>query len=127
MLALVACRECSTEAAKIQMMPRQFRPCCALILVALLSSSGCSELAVRLGFRIRLDDKPVTAVSASLKSKGGSAVSALGPGQSAWLVLVATTQDGMQYATVGAGKGKVAFDNYTITATVVQVTAGGKV
>jgi len=109
-------------------MPRQFRwPCGALILLALLWSSGCSELAVRLGFRVRLEHKPVTAVAASLRSKDGSTISALGPGQSAQLVLVAATQDGKQYATVGAGKGKVAFDNYTITPTVVQVTAGGKV
>jgi hypothetical protein len=109
-------------------MLRHYRwPRGALILLALLSTSGCSELAVRLGFRVRLDDKPVTAVAASLESNGGAAVTALGPGQSAQLVLVATTQDGKQYVTVGAGKGKVAFDNYTITATVVQVTAGGKV
>lgn len=99
----------------------------ALIPLALLSASGCSELAVRLGLRVRLDDKPVTAVSASLSDRRGSAVGALGPGQSARLVVVATTQDGKQYATVGAGKGKVAFDNYTITATVVQVAGKGEV
>jgi hypothetical protein len=101
--------------------------CGALIPLVLLSASGCSELAVRLGLRVRLDDKPVTAVSASLNDRRGSAVSALGPGQSAQLVVVATTQDGKQYATVGAGKGKVAFDNYTIAAAVVQVTKRGEV
>src|ERR1700757_4436111 len=110
-------------------MRAQFRwPCGALISLVLLSSSGCSELAVRLGLRVRLDHKPVTAVAASLKDeRDGSAVGALGPGQSARLVIVATTADGQQYATVGAGRGKVAFDNYTITATVVQLTGRGRV
>ncbi|HEY0341457.1 MAG TPA: hypothetical protein VGC34_11675, partial [Steroidobacteraceae bacterium] len=58
-------------------------------------------------------------------TKKGAAVSALGPGQSARLVLVATTQDGKQLATVGAGNGKVAFDNYTIDATIVAVSRRG--
>jgi hypothetical protein len=94
----------------------------------LASMVGCSDIAVRLGLRIRLDSVPVTAVSASLVGKGdGSVVSALGPGQSARLVLVATTQAGKQFATVGAGNGKVAFDNYTIQATVVQVSKRGVV
>jgi hypothetical protein len=100
----------------------------ALMAWALTAICGCSALAVRLGLRVSLADLPVTAVSASLHSKrDGSTVSALGPGRSAQLVIVATTQDGKQYATVGVGKGKVAFDNYTITATVVQVSQSGKV
>jgi hypothetical protein len=40
---------------------------------------------------------------------------------------VATTQDGKEYPTVGAGKGKVALDNYTMQATVVQVSKRGVV
>ena len=95
---------------------------------ALASLAGCSDIAVRLGLRVRLDSVPVTTVSASLVSKrDGSVVSALGPGQSAQLVLVATTQDGKQFATAGAGKGKVSFDNYTIQATIVQIGKGGAV
>ncbi len=81
-----------------------------------------------MGLRVRLDRLAVTAVTASLEDgHDGSVVSALGPGQSAQLVIVATTQDGKQYATVGGGEGKVAFDNYAITATVVQVTNSGEV
>src|ERR1700722_2603988 len=100
----------------------------ALLALVLASTSGCSAIAVALGLRVRLDKVPVTAVSASLVNKrDGSAVSALGPGQSAQLVIVATAQDGKQYVTVGAGKGKVAFDNYTITASIAQVNKGGKV
>jgi hypothetical protein len=101
----------------------------AVLLIAMLvPMSGCSSIAVFLGWRIRLDSLPVTAVSASLvDARKGAAVNALAPGQSAQLVIVATTQDGKQYPTVGAGKGKVAFDNYTITATTVATTQKGKI
>jgi len=100
----------------------------ALLTFLLMSIGGCSALAVRLGLRIRLDSVPVTAVSASMVAKRTtSVVTALGPGQSARLLLVASTADAKQYPTVGAGKGKVAFDNYTIDATIVQVSKSGVV
>jgi hypothetical protein len=87
---------------------------------------GCSSLAERLGLRVRLDELPVTAVSASLGDRhDGSHVSALAPGRAASLVITARTQDGRQLATVGAGKGKVDFDNYRIEATVVTVGKRG--
>jgi hypothetical protein len=102
--------------------------CAAMLALVLVSTTGCSAIALRLGLRVRLDSVPVTAVSASLVNKrGGSGVSALGPGQSAQLVVVASTQDGKQFAAVGAGHGKVALDNYTIEAAVVQVSKGGTV
>ncbi len=95
------------------------------LALVFLTLAGCSSVAVWLGFRVRLDKLPVTAVSASMVTKKGAAVSALGPGQSARLVLVATTQDGKQFATVGAGNGKVAFDDYTMNATIVAVSKRG--
>jgi hypothetical protein len=100
----------------------------AVLAVTFVAGSGCSALAVRLGLRVRLDTVPVTAASAALvSSRDGSKVIALGPGQSARLVIVATSADGKQFATVGAGKGKVAFDNYSIEASIVQVSKRGKV
>jgi hypothetical protein len=102
--------------------------CVAMLALVLLSTTGCSAIAVALGLRVRLDSVPVTVVSASLVDKrSGFVVSALGPGQSARLVVVASTQDGKQFPTVGAGHGKVAFDNYTIEATTVQVSKGGTI
>lgn len=80
---------------------------------------GCSSLAVSLGLRVRLDQVPVTSVSISLVDRHGDPVAALGPGQSARLVVVANASDGKQYASVGAGHGKVAMYNYTIAAAVV--------
>jgi hypothetical protein len=96
--------------------------CGAMLALVLVSMAGCSTIAVFLGLRVRLDSLPVTAASASLvDNRSGSVVSALSPGQSARLVVVASSQDGKQFGTVGAGHGKVAFDNYTIEATVVVV------
>jgi hypothetical protein len=77
---------------------------------------------------MRLDRLPVSAVSASLVAKPDhTAVSALGPGQSAQLVIVATTSDGKKFVTVGAGGGRVLFDSYLIEVSVVQVDAKGGV
>jgi hypothetical protein len=102
--------------------------CVAMLALVLVSTTGCSAIAVALGLRVRLDSVPVIAASASLVDKrSGSLVSALGPGQSARLVVVASTRDGKQFSTVSAGHGKVAFDNYTIGATVVQVSKSGTV
>ncbi len=99
-----------------------------VLAVTVVTGSGCSALAVRLGFRVRLDTVPVTSASASLVSRhDGSKVTALGPGQSARLVITATTADGKQFVTVGAGNGKVAFDNYSIEASIVQVSKRGTV
>jgi hypothetical protein len=95
------------------------------LLVAQLA--GCSSIAQSLGLRISLDKIPVTAVTASLTDKHGTSVVALGPGESARLVVIAAASDGKQYASVGAGHGKVALNNYTITATVVTVSKRGAV
>lgn len=100
----------------------------AVLAITVVADSGCSALAVRLGLRVRLDTVPVTSASASLVSgRDRSKVTALGPGQSARLVIVATTDAGKQFVTVGAGGGKVAFDNYSIEASIVQVSKRGKV
>jgi hypothetical protein len=48
-----------------------------VLLLALLSTTGCSAMAVALGLRVRLDELPVTAVSASLANgRNASAVNA---------------------------------------------------
>jgi len=100
----------------------------AVLAVTAVAASGCSALAVHLGLRVRLDTVPVTSASAALvSSRDGAKITALGPGQSAGLVIVAITAEGKQFVTVGAGKGKVAFDNYSIEASIVQVSKRGKV
>jgi hypothetical protein len=89
---------------------------------------GCTELGVRLGFRTRLDNVLVSAVSASLVGqRDRRPVEALGPGQSADLVIVAVTPKGEQLVTAGAGGGKVVFDSYRVDASVVSVSGNGRV
>jgi hypothetical protein len=110
-------RLCATANGFTKSMP-------ALLMASLV---GCSSIAVSLGLRVRLDKIPVTALSASLVDEHGNPVAALGPGQSARLLVVATASDGKQYASVGAGHGKVALDNYTIAATLVTVSRRGSV
>jgi hypothetical protein len=100
------------------------KPLAASLLTLLV---GCSAVAQFLGLRIRLDKIPVTALSASLVDKSGAPLAALGPGQSARLVIVATGSDGKPYPSVGAGHGKVALDNYTIAATLVTLGKRGSV
>jgi hypothetical protein len=94
----------------------------AALLAAVTTISGCSSIAVGLGLRTRLDKLPVTGLSATL-----SPVPALAPGKSAPLIIVATTADGKQFVTVGAGKGKVLFDSFTFDATIAQVNKKGVV
>ena len=98
------------------------RTAAALLAPSLLALSGCASIEVGLGLRTRLNDVPVTALSASL-----SFAQALGPGQSARLVIVATTAGGKQLVTVGPGHGDVLFDSFTFDTHIVQVNEKGVV
>src|ERR1700722_8204603 len=96
------------------------------LLLTLVDLGGCSELGVMLGMRTRLDKLPVTSISSSMVGKAGP-ITALAPGGSARLVVVATTQDGKQLVTAGAGKGNVLLDSFVFTANLAQVDKRGKV
>ena len=99
-----------------------------LLPVLLMTLAGCSDLAVALGLRMRLDRVPVTSISASLVGRGSpAAIPALAPGASARLVVVATTSDGRQLVTAGAGHGRVLLDSFVLTSDLVQFGKGGKV
>ena len=89
---------------------------------ALLLTSGCTSIELALGLRMRLDKVPVTGLTASLVPNP-----ALAPGQSGKLVIVATTADGQRFISAGMGHGKVLFDSYNLTTSVVQVNTKGKV
>lgn len=94
----------------------------------MLVCAGCSDLAVFLGLRTRLDKLPVTSISATLVTKKTSQpVTALAPGHAAQLVVVASTSDGKQLVTAGAGHGKVLLDSFTFTPALVQIDSHGKV
>lgn len=93
----------------------------AAILAAMLLT-GCGSLGVLLGTRTRLDKLPVTAVSAQLSPQPY-----LTPGKSGRLILVASGSDGRKWTTVGAGRGNVLFDSYTLESTVVKTNSSGAV
>ena len=99
-----------------------------ILLIGLVALAGCTDLAVGLGMRMRLDKVPISSVSAALVSdRGHAAVTALGPGQSAELVIVALDPKGERFVTAGAGGGKVLLDSYVIEASLVTVDKNGKV
>jgi hypothetical protein len=77
---------------------------------------------------MRLDNVPVSSVSAALVSEHDhTPVNALGPGQSAALVIVAIDPKGEKFVTAGAGGGKVLLDSYVIGASIVTVNDRGRV
>jgi hypothetical protein len=92
------------------------------IALAVLGLAACGSLEVLFGLRTRLDKLPVTALSATLSPQA-----ALSPGSSGRLVITATTSDGKQYVTVGPGHGKVLFDSFALTASIVSVNSEGVV
>jgi len=99
----------------------------AILVTGLVALSGCTELAVRLGLRTRLDNVPVSSVSAALVSEHDhTPVDALGPGQSAGLVIVAVGPKGEKFVTAGAGRGKVLLDSYLIDASIVTINKNGR-
>jgi hypothetical protein len=73
----------------------------SFVFLALGALGGCSAIEVGLGLRMRLDKVPVSAVSATLSPDPG-----LAPGKPKRLIITATTSDGKQLVTVGAGRGK---------------------
>jgi hypothetical protein len=74
------------------------------------------------GQRMRLNDVPLQAITASMPGNGGIA-----PGGKAKLSVVATATDGRTLATVGTGDGKVLLDSYAFDDTLVSVNADGVV
>ena len=99
-----------------------------VLLIGLVALAGCTDLAVGLGLRTRLDKVPISSASASLVSdRDHTTVSALGPGQSAELVVVALDPKGERFVTAGAGGGKVLLDSYVIEASLVTIDKNGKV
>lgn len=100
---------------------------CRIILSLFVFASafalqGCTTLKLALGLRVRLDDKPVTSITASLADPGG-----IGPGQSTRLIIVADTSEGKQLVTVGPGHGQVLFSSFQYTSEFATVGKRGVV
>ncbi|MBS0380365.1 MAG: hypothetical protein JSS29_17935 [Proteobacteria bacterium] len=80
--------------------------------------AGCDTLGVALGLRMRLAKAPVTAIIPALVPD------TLSPGAKGELVVTATTADGHTYATEGVGNGRVTWDSFIFTPTVVAMKGG---
>jgi hypothetical protein len=94
----------------------------AASVLAVLSLESCGSVGVALGTRTRLEQLPITSVSASLYPQPASS-----PGKSGRLIIVASAADGRKWTSVGPGHGTVLFDSFRLDATVVEVTSGGVV
>jgi hypothetical protein len=91
-------------------------------IVSLLALTGCSTVEVWFGYRIRLDKTPMTSMQVSIPKGPG-----LVPGGHAGMVVTMVGKDGNPYATEGKGKGKVLWEDLSVTSTVVSVDNKGRV
>jgi len=96
----------------------------ALLLAASVAATftGCTNIELAFGLRTRLDNIPIDSLSARI-TPGPR----LAPGQSAHVIVVATTRDGRQLATAGAGQGDVLLDSYVFSSSLVSVDEDGLV
>jgi hypothetical protein len=92
--------------------------CLAVIL--LLGLSGCAAVKVKLGMRVYLAKVQVTSIQASLLN--GPAIA---PGEKSPLVVQFAQPDGKILVTEGKGKGKVMWQDLTVTPTVVTANSRG--
>jgi hypothetical protein len=91
----------------------------AVLTLALSALIGCTPIKVKLGMKVYLEKTPIASIEASLPKGPGIA-----PGQKSPLVVVVTEPGGKVLQTEGAGKGKVLWQDLTVTATVVTVKKG---
>src|ERR1700684_2599987 len=91
-----------------------------LLLIVLLALSGCAAVKVKLGMRVYLAQVQVTSMQASLLN--GPAIA---PGEKSPLIVQFTQPDGKILVTEGKGKGKVMWQDLTVTPSVVSANNKG--
>jgi len=89
-------------------------------LAFLLALSACTPIKVKLGWKVYLAKTPIASIVASLPNGPGMA-----PGEKSPLVVTVTQPDGKVLVTEGKGKGKVLWNDLTVTATVVSANKKG--
>jgi hypothetical protein len=87
---------------------------------SLLALGGCAAVQVKLGMKVYLAKTPITSIDVGQPKGPG-----IGPGQSSPLVVEFTQPDGKVLQTEGAGKGKVLWQDFVVTPTVVTVNKKG--
>jgi hypothetical protein len=91
------------------------------MILALAPLVGCSSVGVALGLRTRLDQLPITSLNVQMVPP------ALSPGARGHLIIEAQSSDGKRYVTAGAGKGRVTFDSFDLSASHASVSGSGVV
>ncbi|HET8965961.1 MAG TPA: hypothetical protein VFN20_07095 [Candidatus Acidoferrum sp.] len=87
-----------------------------------MTLAACTTARLKLGTRIRIEQAPIASMQASLPK--GPAIS---PGQKLALVVQFTQPDGKILVTEGQGKGKVLWQDLTVTASVVTADQKGNI
>jgi hypothetical protein len=93
-----------------------------LAMASLLALSGCTAMKVKLGMRVYLAKTPVSSMQASLPR--GPAIA---PGEKSPLMVTFSQPDGKVLLTEGQGKGKVLWNDLTVTPTLVTADQKGNV
>ena len=91
-----------------------------ILAAALLALSGCTAVKVKLGLRVRLEKLPVSSMQVTMPN--GPAIA---PGEKSPLIARFTQPNGKILVTEGAGKGKVLWQDITLTPTVVTADKKG--
>lgn len=91
-----------------------------LSIAVLLTTTGCTSMKVKLGWKVYLAQTPVVSIDAKLLKDPGIA-----PGQKSPLVVTVTEPNGKVLQSEGAGGGKVMWRDLQITANVVTVNNKG--
>ena len=99
---------------------RRAKYAACLAVLSLLALSGCAAVKVKLGMRVYLAKVQVTAMAANLSN-----VPAIAPVGKSSLVVQFTQPDGKILVTEGKGKGKVMWQDLTVTPTVVTANNKG--
>lgn len=92
------------------------------VCASLMTLAACTTARLKLGTRIRIEQAPIASMQASLPK--GPAIS---PGQKLALVVQFTQPDGKILVTEGQGKGKVLWQDLTVTASVVTADQKGNI
>lgn len=96
--------------------------CASLLAVFSLALCGCSTLQLKFGTRVDVAKLPVTTIDARLSGDPGVA-----PGEKSPLIVTFSEPNGTVLTTEGAGKGKVRWQDLSVTTTLVSVSKKGVV
>jgi hypothetical protein len=91
-----------------------------LALAPAVFLAGCTQMKIDMGMRMLIAKLPVNSIEVHLAKSQGVA-----PGQNAPLVVTFAGSNGQSWATEGAGRGAIMWEDLTITPTIVAYNNDG--